>query len=115
MRHRLVLLLEDEESPLCLVPARGDIDFNSTDGTENLGLNQGWVRPHIRRYVPVHRLTSTRTACYRAVPSKSTIGGRLREKKGEEEEGVKYLVRVALPRFPCTVCLNRAAPSRVHL
>ncbi|RZR97948.1 hypothetical protein BHM03_00027231 [Ensete ventricosum] len=38
------------------------------------------VRPRAARYIPVQQLTGTWTACYRAVPSKSTVGGRLKEK-----------------------------------
>ncbi|RWW23217.1 hypothetical protein GW17_00012548 [Ensete ventricosum] len=36
------------------------------------------------RYVPVHQVTGTWIVRYRAVPPKSTVGDRLREKKGED-------------------------------
>ncbi|RZR74306.1 hypothetical protein BHM03_00035192 [Ensete ventricosum] len=46
------------------------------------------------------QLIGTLIARHRAIPLKSTIDGRLREKEGEEEEGEKYLARAALPWFP---------------
>ncbi|RRT70588.1 hypothetical protein B296_00035694, partial [Ensete ventricosum] len=50
-----------------------------------------------------------RTARYQAMPPKSAVDSRLREKEeGEEEEGEKYLVRVALPRFPRAIRRLRA-------
>ncbi|RWW41182.1 hypothetical protein BHE74_00053345, partial [Ensete ventricosum] len=53
------------------------------------------------------------TARYRAVQSKSTVNGRLREKEGGEEkegeeEDEKYLTRAALPRFPHAIRCSRA-------
>ncbi|RZS02765.1 hypothetical protein BHM03_00032840, partial [Ensete ventricosum] len=66
------------------------------------------------RYVPVHQVTGVRTVRYPAVPSKSivggrlreksTVGGRLREKKKEEEEEKKKEEeeekKKEVPRFP---------------
>ncbi|RWW21013.1 hypothetical protein BHE74_00008920 [Ensete ventricosum] len=53
------------------------------------------------------QLIGTLIARHRAIPLKSTIDGRLREKEGEEEEGEKYLARAALPWFPHAVCRRR--------
>ncbi|RZS25732.1 hypothetical protein BHM03_00058976 [Ensete ventricosum] len=58
------------------------------------------------------------TARYRAVQSKSTVNGRLREKEGGEEkegeeEDEKYLTRAALPRFPHAIRCSRAK-NRLH-
>ncbi|RWW14552.1 hypothetical protein GW17_00021663 [Ensete ventricosum] len=63
---------------------------------------------HTRWYVPVRQVIGTRTARYRAVPPKSIVGGRLREKKGrrrrkkkEERRGEEERIpRVVLARAP---------------
>ncbi|RRT34711.1 hypothetical protein B296_00051922 [Ensete ventricosum] len=58
-------------------------------------------------------LTGTRTARYLAIPSKSITGGRFRPvlaEEGRKKKREKNLVppRVALPRFPRTICHPRA-------
>ncbi|RWW36822.1 hypothetical protein BHE74_00058114, partial [Ensete ventricosum] len=90
-------------------------------------------RPRVGRYVLVRQLIGTRTARYRAVPSKSNVsdrfrssaidfgrrrsisvvGDRLKEKGGEEEgeEREKYVTRAALPWFSHAVCCPRVIPS----
>ncbi|RRT49095.1 hypothetical protein B296_00037351, partial [Ensete ventricosum] len=81
------------------------------------GLPYRAVRPRTGRYTPVRQLTSTRTARYQAVSSKSTVDGRFRpvlaeggRKKKRDRKWEKNLVtpRAALPRFPCAICCPRA-------
>ncbi|RZR98837.1 hypothetical protein BHM03_00028281, partial [Ensete ventricosum] len=43
-------------------------------------------KAHTARYIPVRLLTGKQTSRYRAVPQKSTVGGRLRKKKGRGKE-----------------------------
>ncbi|RWV88007.1 hypothetical protein GW17_00049948 [Ensete ventricosum] len=79
------------------------------------------------QYVPVRQLTGTQTGRYRAVPLKSVVDGRLREKstvggrlrkkreeeeeeeeekkKEEEEEKKKYLARAPSPPVSCPCTL----------
>ncbi|RWW27911.1 hypothetical protein GW17_00007636 [Ensete ventricosum] len=87
------------------------------------------------RYIPIHQVTGTRTARYRAVPSKidrrrsisavggrlkkkSTVGGRLRKKKGrrgkekKKKRGTKNTSPARSPRSP--VVAARGSPVRHH-
>ncbi|RWW82270.1 hypothetical protein BHE74_00009280 [Ensete ventricosum] len=58
------------------------------------------IRPHTARYVPVWQLIGMRTARYQAVPSKSTVGSRLRDKKGIRRRRGEEEKRGYIPHFP---------------
>ncbi|RWV82611.1 hypothetical protein BHE74_00048380, partial [Ensete ventricosum] len=68
--------------------------------------------PPADRYT-AHPLTGMRPARYRAIPSKSAVSSRLRDKEeeGEEEEGEKFLAHATLPWLPRMVRHLRAIPS----
>ncbi|RRT47535.1 hypothetical protein B296_00053675, partial [Ensete ventricosum] len=74
-------------------------------------------KAHTARYIRVRQLTGMRTSRYRAVLLKSTVGGRLRKKKGRGKEERRRGEEEAIRRgkVPCPRALAaHGSPASCH-